>query len=137
MHSRREHDHSYSRLLKLPSVGRSVLTDAWSGLVYTWRNPTLRGLAFSISSVNAAGGVLNIVVPVIVLERLHLGETVVGILFAVQGLAGIISAVAVGRVDSRDRERAMLALPMAAIAISVALIILRSDLAMLLVIMLI
>ena len=63
-----------------------------------------------------AGGVLNIVVPVIVLERLHLGETVVGILFAVQGLAGIISAVAFGRVDSRDRDRAMLALPMVAIA---------------------
>jgi len=55
----------------------------------------------------------------------------------VQGLAGIISAVAFGRVDSRNRERAMLALPMAAIAISLALIILRSDLAMLLVIMLI
>jgi len=115
----------------------SVLADAWSGLVYTWRNPTLRGLAFSISSINVAGGVLNIVVPVIVLERLRFGETVVGVLFAVQGLAGITSAVAFGRVDSRDRERAMLALPMAAIAISVSLIIFRSDLAMLLVIMVI
>jgi len=104
-----------------PGASVSVLADAWSGLVYTWRNPTLRGLAFSISSVNVAGGVLNIVV----------------LLFAVQGLAGIISAVAFGRVDSRGRERAMLALPMAAIAISVAIIILRSDLAMLLVIMLI
>ena len=120
-----------------PGASVSVLADAWSGLVYTWRNPTLRGLAFSISSVNVAGGVLNIVVPVIVLESLHFGETIVGILFAVQGLAGIISAVAFGRVDSRNRERAMLALPMAAIAISLALIILRSDLAMLLVIMLI
>jgi len=53
----------------------------------------------------------------------------------VQGLAGIISAIAFGRVDSRDRKRAMLAMPMAALGVSVALIILRSDLAMLLVIM--
>ena len=52
-----------------------------------------------------------------------------------QGLAGIISAIAFGRVDSRDRKRAMLAMPMAALGVSVALIILRSDLAMLLVIM--
>src|SRR5438093_5891619 len=118
-----------------PGPTASVLADAWSGLVYAWRNRTLRGLAFSISSVNIASGVLNIVVPVIVLERLHFGETVVGVVFAVQGLAGIISAIAFGRLDSRDRERAMLALPMAATGVSVALIILRSDLAMLLVIM--
>src|SRR5213593_273130 len=115
--------------------GASVLADAWSGLVYTWRNRTLRGLAFSISSVNVASGILNIVMPVIILERLHLGETVVGVVFAVQGLAGIISAIAFGRMDSRERERAMLALSMAATGVSVALIILRSDLAMLLVIM--
>jgi len=118
-----------------PGPTASVLADAWSGLVYAWRNRTLRGLAFSISSVNIASGVLNIVVPVIVLERLHFGETVVGVVFAVQGLAGIISAIAFGRLDSRDRERVMLALPMAAMGVSVALIFLRSDLATLLVVM--
>src|SRR2546426_769941 len=31
-----------------------LLSEAWRGLVYTWRNPTLRGLGFSISVVNIA-----------------------------------------------------------------------------------
>ena len=38
------------------STGR-LLVDAWQGLVYTWRNPTLRALGFSISAINLSGGV--------------------------------------------------------------------------------
>src|SRR5262249_4807599 len=34
----------------------SLLADAWQGLVYTWQNPTLRSLGFSISILNLAGG---------------------------------------------------------------------------------
>src|SRR5262249_22484494 len=104
---------------KTRSTGRLV-TDAGQGLVYTWRNRTLRGLGFSISALNLANGTITIVVPLIVLERLHLDEVVVGLFFALQGLAGVISAFVFGRIDSRDRERLMLALPMAATGILMA-----------------
>ena len=98
------------------STGRLV-TDARQGLAYTWRNRTLRGLGFSISTLNLANGTFTIVVPLIVLQRLHLDEVVVGLFFALQGLTGVVSAFAFGRMDTRTRERRMLALPMAAIGI--------------------
>src|SRR6185436_4629426 len=90
--------------LKGSTSGR-LLTEAWEGLVYTWRNRTLRGLGFSISVVNLANGAFTILVPVLVLDRFHLPETLVGIAFAVQGLTGIVSAVIFGREDTRGRER--------------------------------
>src|SRR5439155_1987649 len=71
----------------------NLLLDAWQGLRYTWRNPTLRGLGFSISVLNLVGGTFTIVIPLIVLERLHLGEAAVGLVYAVQGLAGVGSAL--------------------------------------------
>jgi predicted MFS family arabinose efflux permease len=114
---------------------RSLLVDAREGLIYTWRNPTLRALGFSISLLNIGSGIANIVIPLIVLERLRLSETVVGLVFAVQGLAGITSAVAFGRTDTRDRERIMLAVPMAVAGIAVALLLLRSDFVVLILVM--
>ena len=113
----------------------SLLTQARQGLVYTWRNPTLRALGFSISVLNLAGGILNIVVPLIVLQRLQLGETAVGLIFSVQGLAGIISAFLFGRQDSRGRERLMLALPMVAMSGAVAGLLWGSKLAVLVLVM--
>jgi predicted MFS family arabinose efflux permease len=113
----------------------SLFVEAREGLIYTWRNPTLRALGFSISLLNIGSGISNIVIPLIVLQRLRLGETVVGLVFAVQGLAGITSAVAFGRTDTRDRERIMLAVPMAAAGIAVALLLLRSDLVVLILVM--
>ena len=41
----------------------SIVRDAWLGLVYTWNNRTLRALALSLSTMNLAGGVIEIVVP--------------------------------------------------------------------------
>lgn len=92
----------------------NLLRDAWEGLRYTWRNPTLRGLGFSISTLNLVWGVLVIAIPIIILNRLHQGAAVVGLVFAVQGLGGVVAALMAGRIDSRGRERAMLALPMLA-----------------------
>ena len=109
----------------------SLLVDAWLGLVYTWRNPTLRGLGFSLSLLNIGAGAFTIVVPLIVLERLRLGETVVGLVFAVQGLAGVVSAVFFGRMDSRNRERIMLAVPMVGTGIAAAMLLCSSNLAVL------
>jgi MFS family permease len=99
-----------------------ILTDAWLGLQYTWRNPTLRGLGFSISLLNIAGGMTTIVIPIIVLQRLQLGEPVVGALFALSGVAGMISVFLFGRVDSRGREWNMLVIPMLGVAPATALL---------------
>ncbi len=93
------------------STGRLWL-DAWQGLRYTWGNRTLRALGFSISSLNLAWGVLGIVLPVIVLRRIESGPLMVGLLFAIQAVGGVAAAFAFGRIDSRGRERRMLALPM-------------------------
>jgi MFS family permease len=108
-----------------PSANEStgnLLLDAWHGLLYTWRNPTLRGLGFAISTLNLAGGIGTIVVPLIVLERLRLGEVFVGGVFAVSGVAGMVSALLFGRIDSRGREWGMLVWPMVALAPGVALL---------------
>ena len=90
-----------------------LLRDAWDGVRYTWSNRTLRGLGFSISALNIAGGMTTIVVPLIVLDRLHAGEAAVGLVFAVSGVTGMASAFFFGRVDTRGREWPMLVVPMA------------------------
>src|SRR5258706_1457444 len=102
-------------LTATPSTGR-LLVDAWDGVKYTFRNPTLRGLGVSISLLNISGGMVTIVVPLIVLDRLHAPEIAVGLVFALSGVAGMIAALIAGQVDSRGREWHMLVLPMAAIA---------------------
>ena len=112
-----------------------LLIEAWQGLVYTWKNPTLRGLGFSISLVNLAGGTFTIVVPLLILERFHLNATVVGLVFAVQGLTGVVSAIVCGRIDSRNRERIMLAVPMVASAVTVAVLLLESNIVVLVLVM--
>ena len=90
----------------------SLMLDAWQGLVYTWHNRTLRGLGFALSTINLAGGMVTIVIPILILSRLGLGEAAVGIPFALSGLAGMASAFYFGRLDSRGREWPMLVLPM-------------------------
>ena len=103
------------------STGR-LLTDALDGLRYAWRNPTIRGLAFSISCLNLAGGITTIVIPLLILKRLGLPEVLVGVTFALSGVAGMISALIFGRMDTRGREWALLTYPMLAIAPAVALL---------------
>ncbi len=110
-----------------PSSG-SLLRDAWHGLVYTWRNPTLRSLALSLSTLNLSSGISTIVIPYLVLERLHMSETAVGLVMAVQGIAGMLAAVAVGSIDSRDRERTMLVVPMVGMGLATAILLVRLDL---------
>ncbi len=92
-----------------------VLADAWAGLRYTWANRTLRGLGFAITLGNLAHGMTSIVIPLIVIARFGLSEAVVGLVFAASGVAGMVSAFAWGRVDTRNREWAMLVWPMVAL----------------------
>lgn len=89
----------------------SLRTDVLHGIRYAWRNRTIRGLAAGISTLNIAGGIVTIVIPLLVLERLRGSELLVGLAFAVSGVAGVISVFLSARVDSRDREWHMLFYP--------------------------
>jgi MFS family permease len=100
----------------------SLLRDALDGLRYAWRNPTIRGLAFSFSSLNFAWGITTIVIPLIVLDRLGYSEVLVGVVFALSGIAGMGSALFFGRLDTRGREWPLLVYPMLAVAPTVALL---------------
>jgi MFS family permease len=105
-----------------PAATGSLLSDAWEGLRYTLRNPTLRGLGVAISTVNIAGGMTTIVIPLLVLRVLGFSEVVVGLVFAVGGVTGMISVFLFGRLDTRGREWIMLVAPLALWSISVALL---------------
>jgi len=99
-----------------------ILADAWEGVKYTWRNPTLRGLGFAITLGNLAHGMTTIVLPLIVLQRLGLGVEMVGLVFAASGISGMASSFLFGRMDSRGREWSMLVWPMLALVPTVALL---------------
>ena len=86
-----------------------LLSDAWAGLVYTWRNATLRGLGISVSTTNLANGLFYIGLPVLVLSRLGGGPAQVGQLFALTGITAAVSVLFIGRVGTEGRERPLLA----------------------------
>jgi MFS family permease len=90
----------------------NLIVDAWRGLVYTMRNPTLRALGLSISTLNLGGGMLTIIIPIVVINRLGYGAAVAGLAWAASGLAGMAAAFFFGRWDSRGRERQLLIWPM-------------------------
>jgi MFS family permease len=89
----------------------NLLRDAWLGLVYTWNNRTLRALAISLSTMNLPGGVIEIVVPLIILKRLGMQQDVVGFMFALSGVFGAVSAFAFGRLKTEGRERPLIIIP--------------------------
>lgn len=106
----------------------NLLLDAWHGLRYVITHPTLRALGLSVSMVNAALGVLQIVIPVLLLQRLGEGPAVVGAVWAAMGVAGLVAAITFGRIDSRRREKALIAWPMFGMCGAVALLLLPSSL---------
>jgi MFS family permease len=106
-----------------PATGQGpLLHEAWVGVLYVWRNPTLRGLAFSISTLNIAGGVAAITIPLLVLRQLGYPPTVVGLAFAVAGVTGVVSTVLFGRLDTRGREWPLLVIPLTLTAPAIALL---------------
>src|SRR5579864_2966732 len=100
----------------------SVFRNAWLGLKYTVRNPTLRGLALTLSLFNIGNGLLVIAVPVLVLGRLHSGPSTVGLLWGGMGGAGLVSALVAGRFSSQGRERQMIVAAILIGALSTALL---------------
>ncbi len=112
-----------------------VLRDAWEGLRYTWHSPILRGLALTMTTFYGAAGVLAIVVPVILLDRLRTGPAVVGIAWAVMAVAGGIAAFVFGRRQSRGRERSWLTWSMLAAAGGISLLLPQGGLVLVMVAM--
>jgi MFS family permease len=105
-----------------PSTGRSLLRESWEGLIYTWRNRTIRGLAFSMSALNVSGGVMTIVVPIIVLDRLHESAGFVGAAWAVSGACGMVTGLWFGRLDSHGREKSWLVWSMFGSGLAIAVL---------------
>lgn len=89
----------------------NLLRDAWMGLVYTWHNRTLRALAISLSTMNLTGGVIEIVVPLLILRRLGMGQDMVGYMFGLSGAFGVVSAFSFGRLKTEGREKRLILIP--------------------------
>lgn len=107
----------------------SLLQDAWDGVRYAWANRTIRGLGFSITTLNVAGGIGSIVIPLLVLERLGLDQATVGLVFAVSGVTGVVAGLISGRLDTRGRERTLIALPMLGTGFATAILLIPAGLA--------
>jgi MFS family permease len=90
------------------SSGRSILFDAWSGLVYVARNASLRGLAITLSTFNVGFGILEIAIPVLVLSRLHEGPAAVGLMWGLLGVGGLAATLVSGRFKTEGRERQLM-----------------------------
>lgn len=99
-----------------------LITDARAGVVYVWRNPTLRGLAISMSTLRVGSGVQAIVMPVIVLDVIGAGPATVGLAWGLAAVGGFVAALLFGRVDTTGRERKILALCWGGTALGLALL---------------
>jgi MFS family permease len=87
---------------------QTLMRAAFDGLRYVAGNATLRGVAAVMSVGNLAYGMLVVILPVLVITRLHAGAAVVGALWALQGVATVAAGLSVGRLGSVGRERRML-----------------------------
>ncbi len=110
------------------SDGR-LLVNAWQGLRYTLQNRTLLGLGVGLAVLNLGGGILSIVLPVLLLDNLHLGGAVVGGVWAVMGVTGGIGALAAGRWRIAGLERTILTLGMAGYAFTAVFVLVSPTLA--------
>jgi predicted MFS family arabinose efflux permease len=108
----------------------SLLGDAWAGLVYVIRHPSLRGLAITLFLCNLGFGVIPVGVPVLVLRHLHGSAATVGQVFAVFGLAGLVTGLLIGRINTEGRERLLIAGCIAIQVVTLALLAFANTLAM-------
>jgi MFS family permease len=119
------------------AASRSIWRDAWEGVRYVIRrNATLRGLALAISLSNAGFGILAVALPVLVLSRLHGNAAQVGQSWAALGVASLVTALLVGRMNSEGREKLMLAAGMLVPAIAFVVMAYTNSLAVVMVAML-
>lgn len=95
-----------------PSPG-GLLAQALVGLRYVLGHAVLRGLALSYSLQMVSWGVLLVAVPVAVTRTIGPGpasDSLVGLLWAAAGCAGILGALVAGRIGILGREGEVIAL---------------------------
>ena len=95
-----------------PAAGR-LLGQAREGVAYVFGQPTLRWLAASYSLQMASWGMLLVIVPVAVGRAIGVGpaaDSMVGMLWAAAGCAGIVGALTAGRMGIMGHERMTIAL---------------------------
>jgi predicted MFS family arabinose efflux permease len=91
----------------------SLLREAFDGLRHVLSHPVLRALAVSYGLYEVAFGILVVTVPYIVAGTAHSARehsAKVGVLWAIVGLAGIVSALLAGRLSRAGRERGAIAI---------------------------
>jgi MFS family permease len=106
----------------LVGADRHILREAGEAIAYVARHPTLRGLAVGISVNNLAWGGVIVGLPVLVLDRFGGDAAMVGQLWAILGIAGVVAALLIGRLGSEGRERTMIAASMLVGGFAVALL---------------
>jgi MFS family permease len=104
-----------------------LLSDAWQGLLYVVRHPSLRALAVGVSLANVGWGIFFIALPVLVLQRLGGDAAYVGNLFALLGMVGFVTVLLMGRVSTRGREHSLLAVAILGQAVAFALTLVSSS----------
>lgn len=109
-----------------------ILRNAWDGLRYTVENKTLLGIGVGLAVLNVGGGIVSIVLPVILLNNLHLGDAVVGGVWAVMGVTGGVGALAAGRWRISGKEQPILVWGMVGYAASGLFVLASPTLAMIL-----
>lgn len=109
-----------------------ILRNAWDGLKYTIQNKTLLGIGVGLAVLNVGGGIVSIVLPVILLDQLHVGGTVVGGVWAVMGVTGGIGALLAGRWRIAGMEKPILVAGMAGYAATGLIVLASPTLAMIL-----
>jgi MFS family permease len=104
------------------SRGRNVVSEAVDGLRYVFHNRVLRRLSIVFPAGTLAAGALNVVLPVLVLTRMHSSPALVGLLWAAMGAGGLLSNLLMGGVRTEGRENRIMAAGFAGGALSLVLV---------------
>src|SRR5258708_37939261 len=110
-----------------PESSTPLLRDALAAIAYAVRNVTLRGLALFLFVLNIGAGILIVASPVLILDHLHGSAAQVGWMWALQGVGGVVSALAFGRIDSEGHERQVIAGLTVVAAAAIAVLLFATD----------
>jgi MFS family permease len=107
-----------------------LLAAAWESLRYVVRHRTLRGISITVFMSNVPYGILSVALPVLAFQSFHWDAGTVGLLWALAGVATIISGIVVGRFNSEGRERSLMLVGIGLEALCCLLILLQTPVAL-------
>ncbi|MCP5034731.1 MAG: MFS transporter [Actinomycetia bacterium] len=84
-----------------PGWARRMVDEISVGLLYVWRHPVLRPLAFTVMAFSFVGQATNAVFVILVTERFGLGSLGFGTLISIRGATAVAMSFAVARFVSR------------------------------------